>query len=89
MTAKSKRCLLKRAEKQGCQLDLGTLKADYKNGAINLNGKKVAGSGGQPSTEEVLVADYGWIDAEAVCQHTRETTQIFADSWRQLVEAIN
>ena len=45
-----------------------------KKGSVYIDGVKVAGCGGQPERGEVRVADYGRIDAEAVCAHTKETT---------------
>ena len=57
--------------------------------SVFIEGNKVAGSGPRPSSGEVLVSDYGWVDAEAVCRRTKEVTQAFADRWHKLVEAIN
>ena len=87
-TAKTKRAILEGAEKNGGQLPPAAVRADYRRGAVFIEGYKVAGSGPRPTSGEVLISDYGWVNAEAVCQKTKETTQSFADRWRKLVEAI-
>ena len=69
-----KRCILEGAEQSGGKLSPDQVRADYKKGSVYIDGVKVAGCGGQPERGEVRVADYGRIDAEAVCAHTKETT---------------
>ena len=58
--SKSKRAVLEGADKNARSL---TIRADYKNGSLWLEDRKIAGLGRPPPGREAATSAYGWIDA--------------------------
>ena len=91
LLAKTKRAILEGFESAGQLGDTDALqvRADYRRGAVLIDGVKVAGTTAVPTKEHVLECETGWVDAGTVCRRTREEIKAFSDRWRGLVDQIN